>query len=264
MIPVVFIHQHGTKDDHYNLDLVARHAERFNPRNVVLMTNGYGAEWAIEDYNARAQEFAEYYMHLSSNHRLFELFCIQRWFILHSWMEHNSVDKVLYADSDVLIYTDVSAAFKPYQDCALTLCLGTSPATSYFTHDGLGAFLDFVESVYLGRNWILEDFQRIFREMREQNLPGGVCDMTLFKYFKQEVRHIRVGEMTEIHDGSTWDHNINSSDGYVMNGGHKDIEFHEHRPHCKLLSGEVVEFNSLHFQGGAKKSLVEIARKVVQ
>lgn len=250
-IPVVLIH--WGKESRYPLDSIVQHDEKFG-NTVYLLTDDPEAEMNIQDYDHGAQRFAQYYVHMSGNHFEFEKQCIQRWYVLRQWMRHQNFDRVLYTDSDVLLYCNAEDAYAPYRDCALTLALGTSPATSYFTLAGLGAFLDFVDSIYIGQNEILTEFKRIYAEMQTQGLPGGICDMTLFKYFKEQVRHVRVGEMTEIHDGATWDHNINSGDGYVMKNGIKRIEWIDRKPYGSR-NGGFTRFNALHFQGGAKRLL---------
>jgi hypothetical protein len=262
-VPVVLIHQHPTP--RYHLDLVVAQAQTHNPGQVRLMTDESDFEVNIEDYFARAREFAFHYEHMSTNHRDFELFCIQRWFVLLAWMEANKVPVVLYTDSDVLLYANAEEEWAKYRECALTLCLGTSPATAFLTQVGLAAFVDFVESVYVNHNATFIEFQRIFREMQAQGLPGGICDMTLFKFFKEQVTHVKVGEMTQVIDGATWDHNINASDGYIMRRGIKDIEFVE-LDESEVPLGwkknpvEQVRFNALHFQGQAKALIPQYVR----
>lgn len=256
MIPVVIIHKHGAKDDRYPLDQVVGQAQKFGNATYVIDDEPL-AEMHLEDYWEDAAKFEPYYVHLSGNHRAFELFCIQRWYVLRRWMRHQGFDRVLYTDSDVLLYCNAEEQYEPYRECALTLALGSSAATSYFTLAGLEAFCDFVDSVYIGQNAILAEFKRIYAEMQAQGLPGGISDMALFKFFKAEARHVRVGEMTEVHDGATWDHNINSGDGYVMKNGIKRIEWIDKKPYG-TRNGGFVRFNSLHFQGGGGKRLLRL------
>lgn len=259
IIPVVLIHKHGAKDDRYPLEAVKAQAAQ-SGNTVHLLDDS-----VISDYWEGAKRFAQYYVHLSTNHRDFELFCIQRWYVLAEWMQANEQDRVLYLDSDVLLFCNAEEQWRPFEGCALTLALGTSPATSYFTLQGLNAFLDYVDSIYVGQNSVLKEFYRIYTEMQAQSLAGGICDMTLFKFFKEQVRHVRVGEMTERHNGSTWDHNLNSGDDYFMltTQGPKAIEWKRGQPYCRLQrdGGQLIRFNSLHFQGGAKKWIPEYLRR---
>ena len=64
----------------------------------------------------------------------------------------------------------------------------------------------------------------------------------------------RVGEMMQIVNGSTYDHNINTPDqGFSFKNGKKDFILKEGIPYIfnNTLNKEI-KFNSLHFQGGAK------------
>ncbi len=259
MIPVILIHYGNS--ERYPLNIIINQSRRFGNETTLIGDPTNGAEHQIADYNHEAEAFAQHYEHLSTNSIRFEEFCIIRWFILREWMTQNRVDLVLYIDSDVLLYANAETEWKKYRDCALTLALGTSPATSYFTLAGLGAFLDFVLDVYVNRNDNFVEFQRIFRDMRAQNLPGGACDMTLFKFFKEQTARVKVGEMTDIIEGATWDHNINASDGYETAAGTKLVRFVEGKPFVLHEANDaLVQFNSLHFQGRGKPLIQRFAR----
>ena len=256
MIPVILIHQGAS--ERYPLNSVMAQAYKFGNR-VELLND------ARETYGNSAREFEKHYEHLSGNHVDFEKFCFARWFILLDWMRANDRDVVFYQDSDVLLYCDVTKEFETWgAGYAFTLALGTSAATSYFTRAGLQAFCDFVMDTYMNRNALFVELQRIFVEMQAQRLPGGVCDMALFKFFKAQVTHVSVGEMTDVRKGATWDHNINASDGFDMRGGVKQIDFNNTGfPYGTIspIQGQVyIRFNALHFQGGAKKLIREYAR----
>ena len=256
MIPVILIHQGAS--ERYPLNSVMAQAYKFGNR-VELLND------ARETYGNSAREFEKYYEHLSGNHVDFEKFCFARWFILLDWMRANDRDVVFYQDSDVLLYCDVTKEFETWgAGYAFTLALGTSAATSYFTRAGLQAFCDFVMDTYMNRNALFVELQRIFVEMQAQRLPGGVCDMTLFKFFKAQVTHVSVGEMTRIvkPPAVTWDHNINSADGFVMENGIKQIEWDNEFPYGRSQNNPYLQtrFNALHFQGGAKKLIRGYAR----
>ncbi len=262
MIPVVMIH--WGEASRYSLPLVMEHDRKFG-NCVILLSDQPGAGGNLGQFMRGANRFAEHYEHLSTNHYAFELACVQRWFALREWMDDQRREQVLYTDSDVLLYCNAEKEFPTWgEGYALTLALGTSPATAYITRAGLHAFCDFVNSIYVGHNQWWDEFHRIYAEMRAQNLPGGIADMTLFRFFKQEVRHVKVGEMAEIRDGATWDHNINSSDGYRLRGGIKAIDFvsggsYGSGPYGDR-NGGFVRFNALHFQDGAKHLIGSYAR----
>ncbi len=258
MIPVVLIHK-GTSE-RYPLGLVVDQSYKFHNPTILLGDN------ELATYSHLADEFASHYVHMSGNHKDFELFCLLRWFILYEWMDIFKIDICFYQDSDALLYCNVEDEYKAWgEDYALTLSMGTSPATSYFTRAGLSSFLDFVRDIYVNRNPLFKELGRIYEEMRAQNLAGGICDMTLFKYFKQEAHHIKVGEMSDIKSGATFDHNINDAGNYVqILAGRKAVTLIDGVPYCGLDGGDgihKIKFNALHFQGQAKNLIKEYAVK---
>lgn len=255
MIPVVLIHKGAS--ERYSLGLVVEQSRKWHNQTVFL------GDEEINIFSRGVKEFAEHYEHLSSNHEAFELFCIARWFILYDWMSEFKIDRVFYADSDVLLFCDVEKEWDIWgEGYGLTLSHGTSPATSYITRSGLLAFLSFVQDIYYNHNENYFELKRIFAEMRAQNLPGGICDMTLFKFFREQVTHVKVGEMSDIKKGATFDHNINSRDNLYFEKGHKKIWMSDGIPYGEWFSDSTkVRFNALHFQGGAKNLIREYVTK---
>ncbi len=253
MIPVVLIHKGAS--ERYPLETVLRQSRKWGNETILLGDEQVGL------YGNSAAEFAAHYEHMSGNHQAFEQFCFQRWFILHEWMEKNNVPIAFYQDSDVLLYCNVTEEYPLWgRDYAFTLSKGTSPATSYFTAPGLSCFLDFVRDVYVNHNALYAELRRIYEEMQTQELPGGICDMTLFKFFREQVIHVSVGEMSDIKEGATFDHSINVSDGFTVYKDIKGIVFDVLQRPYGWHGEDRVRFNTLHFQGQAKNLIQEHAR----
>jgi hypothetical protein len=77
--------------------------------------------------------------------------------------------------------------------------------------------------------------------------------MTAFEKFREREPN-KIGETTVIIGASTYDDNINCSDGFEILHGLKRICWVNGQPFCKhIKSNEKIRFNSLHFQGWAKK-----------
>ena len=86
--------------------------------------------------------------------------------------------------------------------------------------------------------------------------------MTLWEQFRKKTTNPGlIGEMSIIINDSTFDHNINSSDGYEMK---KDIAIKriymiKGMPHAKNLSdGRMIKLHTIHFQGMAKSLMKEV------
>lgn len=231
------------------------HARDFNTE-MYLLGDMAAADFPIAPYLATAADFQQHYQHLSTNHFAFERFCIERWFALLTFMEDQNIEQVLYLDSDVLLLCNAEQEWERWRGCDVTLALGASAATAFLRRSTLAAFVEFVRATYAEpANGRLEKMQQIFAEMRAKDLPGGISDMYLWQQFVQ-VSGCRVCEMTQRIDSTTWDHNINASDGYVMRNGIKALYRIKDKYYGLYIAhDQLVEFKALHFQGGAKRLL---------
>ncbi len=89
-------------------------------------------------------------------------------------------------------------------------------------------------------------------------------DMTLLEYFHYHSEFGggpgRVGEMMQIINDTTYDHNINVSDqDFEMQNGVKHIKIIDEQPYIysKKLKKDI-KFNALHFQGPSKNLMKKI------
>ena len=82
--------------------------------------------------------------------------------------------------------------------------------------------------------------------------------MTFWGNFKQMDEPLMVGDMSNVIGTSTFDHNINASDFFETENGIKKLFWKNNQPYGynKYLKKKV-RFNSLHFQGGPAKILME-------
>lgn len=274
VVPVVFLENTlvgGHGDGVPDWFLLANAQARSYGNRVHWLGNSKGADVQLGDLvTSVSAQLQSDYVHLSTNHYSFELFCITRWFLLAEFMRLEGLDVVLHLDSDVLLYCDASEAWNRwFKDCWFTLALGSSPATSYLTLGALEQFCDYVGDAYgMPTSPALVEAHAVFDAMQAQRLPGGISDMYWWKKFRECAQEVScdVGEMTEVRDGTTFDHNINVSDGYAMHNGYKEINLTS-APEGYLLSGGVgivqpVRFNALHFQGGAKSQMQYYAMTV--
>jgi len=261
MIPVIFIHK-GYQD---YLGSTLKQANKNN--NVILIgdTNPpidsptFKFESIGDNFN-ECDEFKNHYQHLNTTPIGYEIFCYQRWFILKNFMESNNLDVVFYVDSDVMLFVDVDKEWEKFNQYDMTLLHRTAAIASFITLEGIRNLCKLIMDTY--KNKDSYNFKKIashFHIRKECGLGGGVCDMTLLDFF-----HYcsdcgggpgKIGEMMQIIDDSTYDHNINVPDqGFAFNNGHKDYNIRDGVPYVfnHRLNKEI-KFNSLHFQGGAKQ-----------
>ncbi len=214
------------------------------------------------DMGKDMREFSDMYVHLNTTPPDYELFCYTRWFMLRNFMEKHDIPVTMYIDSDVLLFQDATEGWKNFSDYTMSLVHRTSGHTSFMTLDGINNFCDMLLSIYSDKSGYHFNKIKSHLDIRQAaGLPGGVCDMTLLEYFHYHAEFGggpgRVGEMMSIVNNSTYDHNINVSDGdYEFNGVKTVNDYKNGKPSIfNHRLNRYIEFNSLHFQGAAKNMM---------
>lgn len=290
-IPVIFIHR-GDSD---YLEHSLWQAKQYND-DVILIgdsTNNH-FEWIrhfdMNNYFREAELFANDYVHLSSNVPSFELFCIQRWYVLKEFVNRQKIDRFFYCDSDVMVYCDISQEFN-HADCdvALPNIEGYSGHNSFWSMDALNHFCHFT-SLFYGQKENISLWEYYYRYRR----GNAICDMTLLTEF---VRALGQPEMIE----GTIDKNRLASEkkiGDLMgnpmvkvarlltsntvfdlcNIGHselgayqivaafntriKSIRWINNQPYCyNHKTDRLLRFNTLHCQGEENKRIMKFLRR---
>lgn len=262
---IVFIHQGNSG----YLKTALRQARSTNLDTDIFLLGDDNHREICKEENIRYENFFSYYdteklkqfsfsyKHLSTNDGAYEFFCFARWFILESFIVQNQVESFFIADSDVLLYADIKKEFTKFKNFKFTLTNNASAGISFFNDiSSLSEFTEFCVDVYNGSHkFIFDRCQSHYMDLQKNNQPGGVCDMTLWSWFRTDrfINPGLVGETSEIIEDSTYDHNINQSDGYEMLNGRKNIKMINNIPYCKnLWMNKDVKMNCLHFQGNAK------------
>tara|TARA_R110000868_G_scaffold265860_2_gene524744 strand:+ start:975 stop:1790 length:816 start_codon:yes stop_codon:yes gene_type:complete len=260
MIPVILIHK-GYQE---YLGYTIKQANKNNFVHLIGDTNpnltlGNYEFNNMGDYLEDCDEFRQHYQHLNTTPLDYEVFCYQRWFVLRNFMKQNNLDTVFYIDSDVMLFGEMTKEWEKFNQYTMTLLHRTAAISSFITLEGVTNFCNFLTNTYRDKeSYNYKKIASHFNVRRECGLGGGVCDMTLLEFF-----HYcsgcgggpgRVGEMMQIIDDSTYDHNINVADqDFAFVNGHKDFKIVGGVPYVyshKLKKD--IKFNSLHFQGGAK------------
>lgn len=215
----------------------------------------------ISRYNHTAQQFDKIYQHLSSNLYDYELFCFRRWFILNEMVKQHGFKKLLYLDSDVMLFEDVVPFLDKYLPFDFTIANRSSPHICYFPDTKvLDEFCHFLLNEMYTSPFFVEKINSKHQYHVQNNVPGGVCDMTAFEYFT-EFKGYKALELTEIRNGAVFDNNINSADGFEWDAKNKikRIAFEHKKPFgFKAESGGRIAFKALHFQGGYAKRFMPL------
>ena len=265
MIPVVLIH----KGMHEYVQYTLKQANKKNEVHLLGDTapniediNFYSINSLLDD---DSKKFTDSYLHLNTTPLDYEIFCYLRWFALKKFMLENNIDTVFYIDSDVLLFPDVNEEWFKFNQYELTLLHRTAAVSSFITINALQNFCSMISQIYSNKKGY--DFEKIkshFNVRQKHQLAGGVCDMTFFEYFHYNASFGggpgRVGEMMQIINDSTYDHNINAED--------QDFEFENNLKRLQIINKEPfvfnnklnknIKFNSIHCQGSAKSLIKHI------
>lgn len=270
MIPVVFIHQGFQSYLPHALVQAARRNQVVllgDEENKIVRHNHTMIDTSV------GRDFDEAYVHMSTNPKEFERFCFHRWFILADWMRKTGIEKAFYCDSDVMLYCDVTEWAESVGNPELSYQTpqhqpdyrwAASAHVSLWSVGAVSEFCKFILDTYRQEpaRGILEEK---WRYHRQNDLSGGVCDMTLL-YLFSKLHPIGADYVNnaKVINGATFDHNINVAENYEpheydMRDGMKRIQRDAGGIPCgyRPYEQDWIRFNALHFQGGPAKELME-------
>lgn len=262
-VPIVIFH-HGNQP---YLRAVIRHNKQFG--TVVLIgdeSNGF-ARCTHVNYKRlgtpQLDEFNANFINYANSRKDAQLVCFQRLFYIRRWMELQGLREIVHLDSDCLLQRPLPEMF-PNKQVAYSYRSGcdtmaASIHVSFLTYDFLVAYERMCRDIYVTKTHLhlIEDHWRLYRESGK---PGGVCDMTIYYLLTKEMPVHALMDLQP--DGSTFDDNINDSNGFAgpdtfaMENGMKVIRKRDGIVEAKCVDGTYVRLNNLHYQGPAKKYIV--------
>ncbi|EKE29328.1 MAG: hypothetical protein ACD_2C00189G0012 [uncultured bacterium (gcode 4)] len=194
-------------------------AKKFNPESDIYLIGDDANSFLwkklginhidIDSCLKSGKDFEKAYVHLSGNSYHYELFCFQRWFILKEIAERFNLEKIVYIDSDILLYANVNEEFKRLSDLSSfqIAYVWTSWHTCYFTsQESINAFCNFIIVNYSSEDKI-EYMRKFYKEYSKTNATWWVSDMFIFWLYKKYWEGIL--DIAEISNQSTYDLNFN-------------------------------------------------------
>jgi hypothetical protein len=262
-IPIVFIHRGWGS----HLEVVLEQAKRSNPNTkIYLITDSTNP---LPDQIIRvnllevfevASHLNSIYVHISDQAQNYELFCIQRWFVLLEFMTKFNFQQAFALDTDVLLFGDITAQAVNYHNCHFTLSSGHGCHVVYI--NSIQTLIDF--SVHVFKIFEL-GYEKLNQALMIQHwlavsgidrLHIALNDMWLFRSFVSDQKYL-VGDTRIPISGSVFDSCLSRSDGFEMEDGIKKIFWRNKLPFGILESSkEFIKFNSLHFQGAQKELII--------
>jgi hypothetical protein len=215
-------------------------------------------------YQRNYQMFKSVYTPLGGNDT--ELFWIERWFILLSFMNQQKLDLVFYVDSDVMLYVDVNKEWPKFNQYDMTVVHRLAATSSFITLKAIKNLCTTFIRMYNDKNgYYYYKLVGHYNAHKQSGVPGSVCDMTIIDLFhsSEDIGGGPgcIGEMMTVINDSTYDHMIYGSNGIYETdeSGFKKIKFKEKIPyvyHNNLKKD--IKFNCLHFQGPTKNRIPQI------
>jgi hypothetical protein len=271
--PIVFIHR-GCPD---YLKITLGKARQHNPDSPLILlgdsSNAHlvreipGLEFEQMQHDAGdSARFAKVYQHQSSLDEKFERFCMQRWILLRDLARQRGWKRLLYLDSDVLLYSDIEREGKRFDDSAMSLApWGTSRwcgHTNFInTPEVLDEFVDFLFELYTTEEGKYQ------REQCPADERDWISDMSCLGFFRQRTSR-PIANLTQIIDNTVFDDYV-AYPGEVYERGNrllkkkwKRLFFEDAIPYCRLKDKPDVKirFLSLHFHATTKFMIKSFAK----
>ena len=224
-------------------------------------------------------EFSNCFINYSTNDRQHELNCFLRIFYLKQLMLLTGRDKFFHLDSDCIILDSVTDVFDSLQDIKIGYSVQKYAQESNIHHmvgsvhgsllnlDFCDAFIELCFDIYQTKvkyhliepkvNW-----------HRDNNHPGGVCDMTLY-YLLYSEKLVNVEDLNQQHyinnEPCVFDHAVYNAYGYLGQRTYKASDEHgkkklikrEGKYYFETINGDLVRALSIHFQGEWAKWILE-------
>jgi hypothetical protein len=220
-LPIVFIHIGNNEYLTYTL----AQAKISNPDTKVYLIGDpsndhfdFIEHHNLEKYCMESELFSMIYRHHSTNPPWIELFCFQRWFILKEFMSQNRIERCLYLDSDIMLFTDIYEEQKKLTAYDFTLSHDWSPGFNFInSNDRLKDFCNFVTQCFTSPS--LYD---TLVETAKQQAWSQEClsDMVAFYEYKKRNPE-KIADISLIVGQKKYDSNINLSEGFEMEGNTK-------------------------------------------
>jgi hypothetical protein len=264
ILPIIFIHNGYSDYMEYSL----RQAKYSNPDSEIILLGDksndkfdFITHINLEDYFSSASEFSEVYKHYSTNPYNYELFCVQRWFVLKEYMKQNNIEECFVCDTDVMIYSNIEEALNPFKENDVALLKHNDESfllgISFLKLDSLESFCSYTMNSYKSDNRVKE-FEKRYLEIISKNTVGGISDMILAANWLHDTNDENYVNLAKIENNTTFDRHVGTpsqveDDKYKFRHGRKVITWQNNFPHCYSYKYEKdIRFHLLHFQGPAK------------
>jgi hypothetical protein len=289
-IPIVYIHESKELPGELFTSMMSAHIS--NPASpIYLLTNverdGVTGNKTFDDaltyidtapYKHATEPLGEVFFNISRMPGTFERMCLDRWFMLRSFVKERGFRTFFTLDSDVLLFINVSDEVRRFQAFDYTVSSTYNWCHALFNNaDVLNAYCDSVLEVYSRSTPLWRaccDYINLFDPSKQ---VLGLGDMILAGFFSEHVAPT-LGYTFEytakVFDGISYCSNMYLS---LPDVELKEEKFEQHShtikklfwidglPYGKLnATGELIRLACLHFQGESKVFMGEAFTRFIR
>lgn len=294
-VPIIYSpHQVGLKKnslDHLFVPLSLSSVAKSNPDTDIFFLNvndnypisipGVTDVDAKSFYSEACEPIRNVYKHLSTNQADFELFCMERFFVLNKFMQENAIDRAFLIETDVLLFDDLNSYLDVNDglDSSQTyLSENKCISLAYVTKEYLDYYCNYIVDCY-SNSEKLSKIEEFYAKYHENGGMGGICDMTFCDYINKGMygadKKFQTRNMSKVYKNSSGearlfdsfigrdfildeDTKFKMTHSYIDNKRIKEIHYFDCAPFCSFLDGNIIKISSLHCQGNAKGLMADI------
>lgn len=280
-IPVVIYH---IGDQPYFQQVVKLNAQT-NPviligdqTNMKLFTNVPNVDFVHVNtlITPEIDEFYAWFLNYSTNPFDTEFICFQRFFLYKQLMIQRNLDRIFHVDSDCIALVNINDYISTFPDMTCALSIQDIPDQPFhmsacihnalLTREFCDVFIQLTKDIYQNKSKLELIQPKIDWHMQNQ-IPGGVCDMTLcyLIWKKNMVAGLQDLNDTRLYDNElcAFDHNVQSPYGFkgvatyrMYENGLKVVQKHDNKFYAITGENEPIRLLSMHFQGSTGKSIL--------
>ena len=202
-----------------------------------------------------ALEFRKVFSNFSSYPPAYASVIFEKFFAIRALFAIHSIDRLLYIDSDVLLYKSATELSKVWP------CDFTGTSVPYDNHETVSPGVLFMNPQVCDRICCdliaaytspesKERLRQLWEKKKAVNPEFGVCEMDFLAFLRDSgnFHYLKINEGNPRVDAA-----INFMEGCVGEGGLKKLGFENGMPYgIDEQTGEKIFFYNLHMQGGLK------------
>lgn len=197
------------------------------------------------------KQFLKNYIHLSTNHELFEKYSIASYFLIRETMRQNSWERAWIIETDTILLhslADAQAIIQTPQQGTAYLTNNCTCCVAWVTAEAIEKYCNVITESYTN-DFIKQSMIDIYLDMRANKKQGGINDMTFWDWMNRDCWGLNKGIQIKnidikLSDGSFFDYMIQeTSKDYLEKRGFIGQQF-KSNSHKAYIQQEVRDFET--------------------